>query len=59
MLFDKEMSPLGFESHDIFNFILRNFEETELIHHENALEWLQVELISKKSRLIWSFIFEL
>ena len=42
ILFDVDLSPFDFESHDIFNFVLRNFKEMELIYHENALEWLQV-----------------
>ena len=42
MLFDKEMSPLGFTAEEMYNFILHSFHRVNLIHHENALEWLQV-----------------
>ena len=43
ILFDKDISPFDFEPEAIFNFLLRNFKQTDLIYHENALEWLQVQ----------------
>ena len=52
MLFGEAAFLMEIKSSDrLFYFILRSFQETKLIYHENALEWIQV----RKLFLISSF----
>lgn len=43
-ILDTEMSPLGFDSKKMYNFVVIRFKNTSAKVQEQALHWLQVKM---------------
>ena len=51
LLLSDHFSPLEFKSSGLYNFFDYNFESSSILQHEDALEWLQVNVMIIEGRI--------